>query len=91
MRKDKTRKLFKGAFIARMPNGHQGVFRRSKKSTKFTKGRPSTSSPNLKIYELYGPNVQGIFAEKTDDIIRVSDGVLIKNLNREINFALRKK
>ena len=91
MRKDKTRKLFKGAFIAKMPNGHRGVFRRSLSATHRTKGRPSTSSPNLKINEIKGPTVQGVFAEKLDALVRLGDPVLEKNLDREVDFALSKK
>jgi len=91
LRKDKTRKLFKGAFIRTMPNGHKGVFRRSSKATRYSKGRPQTSSPNLKIQELKGPTVQGVFVEKLDHLVVQGNPILDKNLNHEIDYALSKK
>jgi len=90
MRKDKPRKTFSGAFIAKMPNGHTGVFRRSLSAGKRSKGRPSTSSPNLKITEIHGPTVQGIFADKTDKILLIGNPILEKNINRELEFELSK-
>ena len=91
MRKDKARLLFKGAFIRVMPNGHKGVFMRSPKATRHSKGRPSTSSPNLKVAEMHGPSVQGVFVEKLDHLVTQGNPVLDKNLNREIDYALSKK
>lgn len=90
LRKDQPRKLFKGAFIATMPNGHKGVFRRSLSATRFSKGRPTTSSPNLKISELHGPSVQQIFAEKQDKLVALGSPIFNRNLNREIEFELSK-
>ena len=90
MRKDKPRKLFKGAFISTMPSGHKGVFRRSSRATHHSKGRARTSSPNLKINELRGPTVQSVFAEKLDALVRIGDPILELNLSREIDFVLSK-
>lgn len=91
LRKDKPRLLFKGAFIGTMPNGRKGVFRRSSKATRYSKGRPKTSSPNLKIQEMKGPTVQGVFVEKLDLLVAQGNPILDKNLNREIDYVLRKK
>lgn len=91
MRKDKSRHLFKGAFIRIMPNGHKGVFKRSSKATRRTKGRPSTSSANLKVSELHGPSVQAVFAESLNKLVAQGDPILDKNLSREIDYALSKK
>jgi len=77
MMKSKPRKLFKGAFIATMPSGHKGVFLRK------GKGR-------LPIQELYGPNVQSVFVEKTMLIEDQSLPVLEKNLKHEIAYEMSK-
>lgn len=45
------RKLYKGAFIAKMPNGKRGVFKR-------------TSKKRLPIKELYGPGIPSTFLER---------------------------
>lgn len=90
MRKDKPRKTFSSAFIATMPSGHKGVFRRSLSAKKRTKGRPATSSPNLKITEIHGPNVQGIFADKTEKLLLIGNPILEKNINRELEYELSK-
>ena len=77
MMKSKPRKLFKGAFIATMPSGHRGVYRRK------GKGR-------LPIQELYGPNVQSVFVEKVLLIQDKTLPVLEKNLDHEIRYELSK-
>lgn len=41
------RHFFKGGFVAKMRSGHTGGFKREKTATRWTKGRPRTSSPNL--------------------------------------------
>lgn len=89
LRKDKPRKLFKGAFIATMRSGHRGAFIRVPPGSRRTRGRPATSSPNLPIKELLGPNDQTIFGEHLDDLVRLSDKVLQERLQREIEWALR--
>jgi len=94
MRKDMPRKLFRGAFIATMKSGHKGVFRRLGKQylKRWSPGRKQTrGTENLPIKELYGPPVHNIFGDKINEIIRVSDGVLEKNLDHEIKFELSKK
>lgn len=46
------RHFFKGAFLSTMRSGHEGAFRRKKVTTKWTAGRPRTSSPNLGVDEV---------------------------------------
>lgn len=89
MRKDKPRKLFKGAFMATMKSGHRGAYIRKPGGTRYSRGRPYTSSPNLPILELLGPNDQTIFGENLDDLVRLSDDLLQERLQREIDWALR--
>lgn len=88
MRKDKPRKVFKGAFIATVRSGHRGAFIRAGNGTRWTKGRPRTSSPNLPIKELLGPNDQTVFGENLDDLVKLSDRVLQERLQHEIDYAL---
>lgn len=45
------RHFFKGAFAATLQSGHRAAFKRKKTSTRRTRGRPRTSSPNLGIDE----------------------------------------
>lgn len=91
MRKDKGRKLFGGAFIVTLKNGYRGAYIRAGIGANgWTKGRPHTSSPNLPIYELLGPNDQTIFGENLDSLVRLSDADLQKNLQHEIEYALRR-
>lgn len=56
-------KKFRGAFIATMPTGHRGVFRRKKK-TRSRKGMP-WGTPELPIREMYAPwTVADIFGDE---------------------------
>ena len=89
MRKDKPRKLFRGAFLATMKSGHRGAYMRKPGGFRRTRGRPHTSSPNLPLLELLGPNDQTIFGENLDDLVRLSDDLLQERLQREIDWALR--
>ncbi len=73
MRKDMPRFLFKGAFIAEMPGGHRGAFRRRGKA-------------RLPIKELKGPNPQSVFAEHIDIILKKNDAVLERVYNHELDF-----
>lgn len=45
------RHSFEGAFVATVPGGHIGIFRRKENASRRTLGRPGTSSPNLPIVE----------------------------------------
>ena len=73
MRKDKGRKLFRGAFISTMPSGHKGSFRRKGKA-------------RLPVLELRGPSVQSIFVEKLPVIEKQSTQILERVYNSELNF-----
>ena len=44
---------YPGAFLAKMPSGHVGIFERKEKLTKWSKGRPHTWQPNLPLYHVY--------------------------------------
>lgn len=46
------RHFFKGAFVSTLRSGHVAAFRRKQTATKWTPGRPRTSSPNLGIDEV---------------------------------------
>jgi len=77
MRKDKSRKVFKGAFMATMPSGHKGVFRRKSKA-------------RLPIKELKGPNPQKVFAENIGIITQQSGDILERVYNNELKFIFSK-
>lgn len=87
-RKDKPRITFKGAFVRTMKSGHRGVFRRARGAARWSKGRPRTSSPNLPIKEIFGPQVVGIFEERIARVVQETAPVLEKNLDHEIGRAL---
>jgi len=56
------RKLIKGAFIATMPNGHQGVFVRTDKTSQGTAAKPNRRAWKYNtIKELYGPSIPSAF------------------------------
>lgn len=73
------RKQYKGTFIARMPNGKRGVFKRSGKK-------------RLPIKELFGPSIPAVFLQ--DDIQRNLKRVINQNwrptFERELAYYLRK-
>lgn len=77
MRKDKGRKLFKGAFIQKMPSGHRGVFRRKSKR-------------RLPIRQLRGPSVHSVFVEKLSIIEKKSSEILDRVYTSELNFIFGK-
>jgi len=77
MRKDKPRKLFKGAFIATMPSGHTGVYRRKGKA-------------RFPLKEIRGPSPQAVFAENIDEITNQSIDILDRVYNNELKFIFSK-
>jgi len=86
------RQIAKGAFIARMPGGHKGVYRRvdSRYAKRHTKGRPATSSPNLPIKEMWGPSLPREFVS-TRVLARMrltARKVWPKNFQHELNRRL---
>ena len=62
------------AFIATMPSGHRGVYKR--KTTR-----------RLPILELFGPSLPNVFEKHISTFQRAASESLIKNLRSEINFA----
>lgn len=89
------RQIAKGAFIAKMPGGHKGVYRRvpAGYAKRHTKGRPTTSTPNLPIKEMFGPSIPREFINK-----RVLWGMESaarkawpKNFQRELDNQLRRR
>lgn len=88
MRKDKRAKLFRHAFIAKMPNGHVGVFRRVFKSRKDS---PKKTKNGLPIRELVGPTIYGAFAEKVPEIIASADKYIANTIGREIDYELKRR
>jgi len=62
------------AFIATMPSGHRGVFRRK------TKRR-------LAIFELHGPSIPHVFEKHFPVFRAAAEESLLKNLASEISFA----
>lgn len=84
MRKDKPRKMFKGAFIATMPKssstqaaGHRGAMKRKTKK-------------RLPIKELKGPTIYAVVNEKLNQIIAGANVYLVENIAREIEFQKRR-
>lgn len=80
------RKMVRGAFIARMPSGHVGLFRRAED------GRWGRSSGRQVIEELYGPSPlrlldQDRYQRPVDDF---TGAELDKNMLREATFYLKK-
>lgn len=88
------RQLAKGAFIAKMPGGHKGVYRRldSRYAKRHTQGRPETSSPNLPIKEMFGPSLPREFVNKRvlNRMNRTARVAWPKNFERELAFRLKK-
>lgn len=73
------RKLYRGAFIARMPTGHRGVYAR-------------TSKKRLPIRELWGPSIPKVFI---DEHVQRSLKTSVtrrwpRNFQRELNYYLRR-
>lgn len=70
------RKLLKGSFIARMPSGHIGVFKRA--------GRE-----RIPIQELFGPSVALVFSHKKvrDKIVAFIRSKVPEEISRALKFA----
>jgi hypothetical protein len=82
------RKLIRGAFIARMPNGHTGVYERVGNSHKKVMHGGKVQWRGLPIHELFGPSIPSAFMNKTvqgalDTAVREKFPRLLKH---EIDF-----
>lgn len=71
-----TRRTAPGAFIAVMPSGHRGVFRRS-------------GSHRLPIYELFGPSIGGLVRNTDDAFVREIEGQAAADLIRNIDMQMK--
>jgi hypothetical protein len=65
------------AFIATMPSGHRGVFKRRAKA-------------RLAITELHGPSLPHVFEKHFPVFRAAAEAALVKNLASEISFAKSK-
>jgi hypothetical protein len=81
------RKLIKGAFIATMPTGHQGVYVRVGKQHKKINGQWH----GLPIKELFGPSVPAAFGNEVvqSALVRLVRDKFTSILEHEIKFAGR--
>jgi len=82
IRKNGKRKKAKGAFIATMPSGHEGVFKRR-------------SGDRLPIDELYGPSVPAVFQNVADFAENQLDRAIANRLaletGRQIDRVLKRR
>lgn len=87
------RKLLKGAFISTMQSGHKGVFKRSSKAARRTKGRPATSSANLPIEEVHTIGIPHAFASiaVTNAMRKVIADRLATTYAHELGFELSRR
>ncbi len=97
IRKDKGKIAVRGGFIAKMPNGHVGIFRRadpSKTGRKLANSQiriQQTALADRYIKELHGPSPIRILSsdyydEKIEDF---SDETLQKNFQHEADYVLK--
>lgn len=84
-RKDRPRYVIPAFTI---PGAGTRMFKRVSPGERWSKDRPHTSSPNLPIAEPYGPPVMQLFKERLPQLIRFSEDVMRRNLDREIGYYL---
>lgn len=80
-RKGRSRVLIRHAFIAMMPSGHRGVFKRK-------------TGQRLPIAELRGPSLAQIFKGARSEVNRIhakSAQRLSKNIHDQVNLILKRK
>ncbi len=75
------------AFIATMRSGHRGVFRRVGAGDRRSQG---AWSKNLPVVQLQGPSIARVFTRHKDVGLARGREALVKNLQSEIRFALRR-
>ena len=80
---------FPGAFVATMPDGNTGIFRRAANAQRRTADRPQTSSANLPIAPQYVP-IRGA-AEVERALAAEGEQRYHTLLVRELNFELNVK
>jgi hypothetical protein len=95
-RRSKGPETIHGAFIATMPSGHVGVFKRAPDATHRKVINVKTGrrvSESLKINEQYGPTVVGVLAHKPGmiDVLRgQGEEILEKNIDSAAKWLLSK-
>lgn len=89
----------KQAFVARMPSGHVGVFKRRVGVARVHGNRPEPKRPpwftglDEKLTELHGPSVpqHAEHSQRLDEVLRTDlSAALAARLDHEINFALQR-
>ncbi len=75
------------AFIATMPTGHRGVFKRIPGNRR----GPKPNRSQLPIRELFGPSIPHVFLKFEDVFQRAAQESFESNLRHEIDFANRPK
>lgn len=98
VRKDGSRKVIPGAFIATMKSGHQGVFWRKWHEGKSGGKKRKVNYASLPlsyrhpIVERYGPRIQDYLAGSPimDNVLRKAGERLHDNLEHELSFELSK-
>ena len=85
------RTLAPGGFLATMMSGHTGAWRRHPlPSTRWSRGRPRTWTPNLGIVELRGPSLARVFERKIAGALTTEAPVFLeKHLLHEISVVER--
>ena len=69
------------AFIATMPSGHRGVFKRT--PGKFMRNSPTRQA----IHELHGPSLGEVFQKHRPAAIARAQEMFAKNMKHELEFA----
>jgi hypothetical protein len=90
-RLDKGRQTYRHYFIATMPNGHQGVFRRAPGAKSWRIGGRWTALP---IREVFGASVQGTFARAPGilgETIADAGPFLAQQLASQVNRLLHRQ
>lgn len=73
----RTRTRYPQAFLATMKSGHRGVFKRH-------------TAKRLPIVELHGPSIGRVFLKYVGVMLARGREQLVKNLQSELRFALRR-
>ena len=76
------------AFIATMPSGHRGVFKRAANSMARKTAKGWSAGP---IVESFGPSLVRVFEKFLPEGAIRGQQALLKNLRSEIDFALSKR
>lgn len=78
------RKTVPGAFIATMPGGHTGVYKRTRASGPGRRGKPPNRS-QLPIVQLRGPSIGRVVDNNAGEIMAKGASVTEKELNRQLD------